>query len=89
MTVAHHSFEPVLWSRSITPVLYLPDFSLQEPAPVERWSGVRDATRHGHICPQIAFYPETAETFQHEDCLSLNIYSPHEVSPQRSSGQTL
>ncbi|XP_063222148.1 fatty acyl-CoA hydrolase precursor, medium chain-like [Bacillus rossius redtenbacheri] len=40
----------------------------QEPA---SWSGVRDATKFGHMCIQ------DSATGTSEDCLYLNVYTPH------------
>ncbi len=50
------------------------------PQPVSKWSGVRDATEFGAICPQSpvlammtgAALPETSE-----DCLFLNVWTTH------------
>lgn len=53
------------------------------PKPAAKWQGVRDATRHGHHCPQVLrvkgvypypewIDPETAS----EDCLNLNVWAP-------------
>lgn len=38
-----------------------------DPVPHQGWSGVRDASRHGHNCP--------AGSSGDEDCLTLNVYS--------------
>ncbi|MEI9996098.1 MAG: carboxylesterase/lipase family protein [Rhizomicrobium sp.] len=48
------------------------------PAPAASWSGTRDATKFGAICPQ----PARPDPFdppqpQSEDCLFLNVYAPH------------
>jgi para-nitrobenzyl esterase len=49
------------------------------PAPVEPWTGVRDATEFSNICPQNPSVMEmlfgTAPEPQSEDCLALNIWT--------------
>jgi len=53
------------------------DFRWREPAPVVAWSGVRDATAFGSICPQqpSATVPNALDVMS-EDCLSLNVWTP-------------
>lgn len=52
------------------------------PAPVEPWTGVRDATRHGPISPQPPVRPDAvmgppqAGLTQDEDCLNLTVVTP-------------
>jgi para-nitrobenzyl esterase len=41
------------------------------PAPARAWSGVRDATEQGPLCPQSVPLGSTSE-----DCLYLNVYAP-------------
>ena len=49
------------------------------PQPAARWSGVRDATRFTHRCAQGSGWDPGYETVTlTEDCLSLNVYVPHE-----------
>ena len=50
------------------------------PAPATGWLTVRDATRAGPICPENSL-PGAGR--QSEDCLNLNIYAPHDASPDR------
>lgn len=49
------------------------------PAPVEPWSGVRDATVPGNPAPQLAQSFE-AVTSLDEDCLTLDVTTPEETS---------
>lgn len=49
------------------------------PQPVQRWTGVRDATRLGPACPQTvrpALVAGGVADNQSEDCLQLNIWRP-------------
>lgn len=52
------------------------------PQPVEPWSGVRDATKHGPVSPQPPVKPDAVMGIprdglrQSEDCLSLTIVTP-------------
>jgi len=49
------------------------------PAAVQPWSGVRDATTYGAICPQIVpddSTPDRRPVNMSEDCLFLNVWTP-------------
>ncbi len=45
------------------------------PLPAGPWRGVRDATRYGHACPQVARFGLTDGSLD-EDCLTLNVAVP-------------
>jgi para-nitrobenzyl esterase len=45
------------------------------PLPPVPWEGVRDGSRFGAVCPQIA----TRQVVGDEDCLTLNIWRPREL----------
>ncbi len=53
----------------------------EPPASAAKWSGTRDATQSGAICPQPTFgngaLAQGADQKQSEDCLFLNVFAPH------------
>ena len=50
------------------------DLRWREPAPVSRWSGVRDATGYGAACAQNS--AGRMSEGSNEDCLFLNVWTP-------------
>ena len=58
------------------------DLRLMPPQPAASWSGVRDATQFGDRCVQGSGWdPGYENPILTEDCLYLNVYVPHHVSP--------
>jgi para-nitrobenzyl esterase len=49
----------------------------REPAPVQPWPGIRDATRFGAVCAQMpaSFFVGDAIKTASEDCLFLNVWT--------------
>lgn len=56
------------------------DFFTQPPVAASHWSGIRDATKPGPACAQVALHTiirgEDMEITGSEDCLYLNVFSP-------------
>ncbi len=49
-----------------------------QPPQNTTWSGVLNATKFGHVCPQINML--TGVPFGNEDCLTLNVYCPSNLT---------
>ncbi|CAH0586804.1 unnamed protein product [Chrysodeixis includens] len=51
------------------------ELRFKAPQEADSWDGVRDASKHGNVCPQ--FNPISAQyNYGSEDCLFLNVYTP-------------
>src|SRR5258705_7574272 len=50
------------------------DLRFRPTQPAERWPGILVADRFGSVCPQIAGANKVEGS---EDCLTLNIWTPH------------
>lgn len=48
----------------------------REPAPVQPWTGVRDAGAYGPPCAQNPYFIHDAKETSREDCLYLNVWTP-------------
>src|SRR5689334_12914372 len=53
----------------------------REPAPVEPWAGIRDATAYGAPCAQNGHFNPAMKERSREDCLYLNVWTPGMKSP--------
>ncbi|MFF5159946.1 carboxylesterase/lipase family protein [Streptomyces sp. NPDC000348] len=53
------------------------------PAPAGRWDGVRDATEPGAACPQTGLVPPVGLHSDDEDCLFVNVTTPHTAAAGR------
>ncbi|HEX5471319.1 MAG TPA: carboxylesterase family protein [Lacipirellulaceae bacterium] len=53
------------------------DLRWRPPQPHKKWTEVRDATNFGNRCPQLS----RGSVAGSEDCLSLNVFAPLNVSP--------
>jgi para-nitrobenzyl esterase len=60
------------------------DLRWREPMPVKPWTGVRDATAFGAICPQAAGF-NSQGAIVNEDCLYTNVWAPEWPSRSRKA----
>ena len=58
------------------------DLRWREPMPVKPWTGVREASEFGAICPQASRFIQKAVQVT-EDCLFLNVWTPEWPSRSR------
>jgi para-nitrobenzyl esterase len=54
------------------------DLRWRPPAPPASWTGIRDASMFGNVCPQISF---DGSLIGNEDCLVLNVFTSASISP--------
>ena len=65
------------------------ELRFRAPAPIEAWTGTREAIRFGSSCPQYASGTNTDADFSKgdiigsEDCLFLNVYAPTDARPEQ------
>lgn len=65
------------------------ELRFRAPAPIEAWTGTREAIRFGSPCPQYASGTNTDAEFSKgdiigsEDCLFLNVYAPTDARPEQ------
>lgn len=59
------------------------DLRWRAPRPARPWSGVRDATRAGSVCPQARRGPQGTSVVGSEDCLYLDVTTPAVRLPAR------
>jgi len=52
----------------------------REPAPLQSWTGVRDAKEFGPLCAQNSYFIQNAKEISKEDCLYLNVLTPDATS---------
>jgi para-nitrobenzyl esterase len=56
------------------------DLRWRPPAAPPQWSGIRDASTFGNVCPQLDF---SGNPIGDEDCLVLNIYTAANLDPKK------
>ncbi|ESN91220.1 hypothetical protein HELRODRAFT_104203, partial [Helobdella robusta] len=56
------------------------DLRFEAPRPAKKWPGILEAIVKKPSCPQIKYPEEFFYVDQSEDCLYLNIFTPHEES---------
>ncbi|HTS34717.1 MAG TPA: carboxylesterase/lipase family protein [Candidatus Solibacter sp.] len=67
------------------------DLRWKPPAPVASWKGVRKATDFGSHCPQGNVFGDMVfrDPGASEDCLTLNIWVPEKLAPEKSASAKL
>ncbi|KAG5877339.1 hypothetical protein JTB14_030710 [Gonioctena quinquepunctata] len=61
------------------------ELRFREPQPAEGWTGIRDATDNDKVCFQVSnTWDVNITSFQQEDCLYLNVYTPKYPSAKAS-----
>lgn len=54
-------------------------FVFQDPVPIKKWTGIKDATKYGPISMQ--YDPVARIKSEDEDCLHLNVYVKAAIEP--------